>query len=162
MSSVRDPLLVEIETLYRKRFPHFVRVARAVVGDRERAVEAVQDGFANAISRRDSFRREGTIEAWVWRAVVNAARKAARRPLVEVHEGRSDAGDPATVLPEVAPLIAALPERQRLALFLRYYADLDYRAIADALDVEVGTVSATLAAAHAAVRNSLEVMQSNG
>ena len=45
-----------------------------------------------------------------------------------------------------APLIATLPERQRLVVFLRYYADLDYRTIADALEIEVGSVSATLVA----------------
>ena len=55
--------------------------------------------------------------------------------------------------------IAALPERQRLAVYLRYYADLDYRAIASALDVEVGTVSATLSAAHRALRRSLEEVE---
>jgi RNA polymerase sigma factor (sigma-70 family) len=41
-------------------------------------------------------------------------------------------------------LVAELPERQRLALFLRYYADLDYGAIADALEISGGTVGATL------------------
>jgi RNA polymerase sigma factor (sigma-70 family) len=55
--------------------------------------------------------------------------------------------------------VAALPERQRLAVYLRYYADLDYRAIASALDVEVGTVSATLSAAHQALRRSLEEVE---
>jgi DNA-directed RNA polymerase specialized sigma24 family protein len=49
----------------------------------------------------------------------------------------------------------ALPERQRLALFLRYYADLDYEAIADALGVKAGTIAATLHAAHAALRREL-------
>jgi RNA polymerase sigma factor (sigma-70 family) len=52
--------------------------------------------------------------------------------------------------------VASLPERQRLAVYLRYFADLDYRSIATALDVEVGTVSATLATAHAALRRSYE------
>jgi len=41
-------------------------------------------------------------------------------------------------------------------LFLRYYADLDYRAIATALEIRTGTVSATLHAAHAALRDALE------
>ena len=49
----------------------------------------------------------------------------------------------------VRALIAALPELQRLAVFLRYYADLDYRTIGEVLEIEAGTVSATLAAAHA-------------
>jgi RNA polymerase sigma factor (sigma-70 family) len=48
-----------------------------------------------------------------------------------------------------------LPERQRLALFLRYYADLDYRTIADTLGIRPGTVAATLNAAHATLRSTL-------
>jgi RNA polymerase sigma factor (sigma-70 family) len=51
--------------------------------------------------------------------------------------------------------IAGLPERQRLVVFLRYYADLEYREIAAALGIETGTVSATLSAAHAALRKSM-------
>lgn len=49
-------------------------------------------------------------------------------------------------------LMGRLPERQRLVLFLRYYADLDYKAIAAALDISPGTVGATLNAAHASLR----------
>jgi RNA polymerase sigma-70 factor (ECF subfamily) len=64
---------------------------------------------------------------------------------------------------EAAPvraLIAALPERQRLAVFLRYYADLDYRTIAEVLGIETGTVSATLAAAHRTLRHAIEGVRS--
>jgi RNA polymerase sigma-B factor len=57
---------------------------------------------------------------------------------------------------EVRALIGALPERQRLALFLRYYADLDYAAIAAVLGIKPGTVAATLSAAYAALRRELE------
>ena len=41
-------------------------------------------------------------------------------------------------------------------VFLRYAADLDYRTIAVALGVEVGTVSATLHAAHERLRRAIE------
>jgi hypothetical protein len=37
-----DRRLAEIEVLYRERFPYFLQVAQAVVGDRERAAEPVQ------------------------------------------------------------------------------------------------------------------------
>ena len=161
MGARPDPVLREIEELYAERFGAFVRVARAILGDRERALEAVQDGFADAIRSRATFRGDGPLEAWVWRAVVNAARKSARRPLVEAGVPVDASEELPPAAPDVAPLVAALPERQRLAIFLRYYADLDYRAIAEILDVEVGTVSATLAKAHAAVRRSLEEVQSN-
>ena len=53
---------------------------------------------------------------------------------------------------EIREHLARLPERQRLALFLRYYADLDYASIADVLGIRRGTVSATLNQAHAALR----------
>lgn len=52
--------------------------------------------------------------------------------------------------------IRALPERQRLILFLRYYADLDYGAIADVLGIRSGTVGAALNAAHDALRGRIQ------
>ena len=150
--------LEEIEQLYRDRYAHFVQVARAVVGEEAAAHDAVQDGFSQAIRKRDSFRADGPLEAWLWRAVVNAAVSSRRRkgtfdPFEVAPTPASNArpaGDD-----EVRVWIAALPERQRLVIFLRYYADLDYQAIATALGIKTGTVSATLNAAHAALRLSI-------
>jgi RNA polymerase sigma factor (sigma-70 family) len=56
----------------------------------------------------------------------------------------------------VRDLLAALPERQRLIVFLRYFADLDYKTIARIAGVKTGTVSATLSAAHDSLRASLK------
>jgi RNA polymerase sigma-70 factor (ECF subfamily) len=151
----RDWSTEELEELYERDFEGFVRVARAITGDRERALEAVHDGFANALQARRTFRGEGPLAAWVWRIVVNAARAAARSPLVE-EPVRERAADVPPHVAELAPLVSALPERQRHAIFLRYYADLDYRTIASILGIEVGTVSATLAAAHRSIRVALE------
>src|SRR6185436_20414266 len=144
MALLPDRRLGELEALYRARHSHFVRVARAITGDPERASEAVQDAFADAVRARARFRGDGALEAWVWRAVVNAARKSLRRPLVEarraVDEQTAIELDAPPATRALAPLVVQLPERQRLVVFLRYYADLDYRTIAEALDVEVGTV----------------------
>lgn len=161
MSFGRDDLLLDLERLYRADYRRFVDVARAVTGDSVRAAEAVQDGFADAIRSRRTFRGEGRLEAWVWWAVLNAARKAARSPLVEVGAAPPDDVAAPAAVQELAPLIARLPERQRLVVFLRYYADLDYRSIAEALEVEVGTVGATLASAHRAVRRALREVQAD-
>jgi RNA polymerase sigma factor (sigma-70 family) len=151
----RRQTLDEIERIYHERLDYFVQVARAITGDRERAREAVQDAFASVIKAQASFRGDGPLEAFVWRAVVNAARKATRRPLVEVHELDTAALAVSPEAASLAPLVASLPERQRLVVFLRYYADLDYTAIATALCIEPGTVGPTLAAAHTALRKSL-------
>jgi RNA polymerase sigma factor (sigma-70 family) len=163
MRLLPDRRLDDLEALYRTRHAHFVRVARAITGDRERALEAVQEAFADAVRTRRSFRGDGVLEAWVWRAVVNAARKAVRRPLVEAVSEPEPHGELAapSLSHELAPLISALPERQRLVVFLRYYADLDYRTIADVLDIETGTVSATLSAAHTIVRRALQEVRAD-
>jgi RNA polymerase sigma-70 factor (ECF subfamily) len=158
---VRDRRWVELERLYETSHQRFLDVARGVTGDTERASEAVQDGFADAFRSRRTFRGDGPLEAWVWRAVVNAAQKAARRPLVEVGTAPPDEAVAPQKVHEFAPLIARLPERQRLVVFLRYYADLDYRSIAAALDVEVGTVSASLSAAHQAIRKALQEVRAD-
>lgn len=153
-----DRVLREIEHAYRCDLLRFVRIAQAIVGDRSTAEEVVHDAFASAIRARASFRGDGPVEAWLWKTVVNAARRAVRdagpRPVQS--DADSFADPPSAGLAAISPLVAQLPERQRLAVFLRYYADLDYRGIAAVLDVTVGTVSASLAAAHATLRNALE------
>jgi RNA polymerase sigma factor (sigma-70 family) len=49
-----------------------------------------------------------------------------------------------------------LTDRQRLIVFLHYYADLDYRRIAQILGISEGTVGATLSAARSALRDQLK------
>ena len=153
--------LSDLEVLYRRRHRDFLRVATAITGNEARGADAVQDAFARAIAKRASFRGDGSLEAWVWRIVINAARSARPR-----HREEGEASQSAAVDRDDDPdpygvdaWLASLPERERTAVFLRYFADLDYRSIATALDVKVGTVSATLHAAHEALRRSLEEAQ---
>jgi RNA polymerase sigma-70 factor, ECF subfamily len=150
--------LAQLEALYRARFEHFSRVASAICGDPELGRDAVQAAFATAVRERRSFRGSGPLEAWVWRIVVNEARRVAREPRPECLVAAAEPGSNGQSGDEfgVRAWIAALPERQREAVFLRYYADLDYRTVADVLRIEVGTVSATLSAAHRALRRRLE------
>jgi DNA-directed RNA polymerase specialized sigma24 family protein len=67
-----------------------------VTGDSERARDAVQEAFATAVRKRGSFRREGPLEAWVWRIVLNAARSDVRRgiPTVGYDEATAANGQP--------------------------------------------------------------------
>jgi RNA polymerase sigma-70 factor, ECF subfamily len=152
-----DPL-PEIEALYREDLARFVRVARAIVGEEQAARDAVQEAFMRAVEKRRSFRRRGPIEAWVWRIVINEARKKAsstRRVAPAADSASAGNGRPPSDA-DVRAAISALPERQRLAVFLRYYADLDYAAIAEALGIERGTVAATLNVAHRKLESSLK------
>ncbi len=147
----------ELEALYRSRFDVFARVAASVTGDSERARDAVQEAFATVVRKRRSFRGDGPLEAWVWRIVLNAARSDVRRiiPPVDYEESAAANGHPEQDA-ELRVALSRLPERQRTAVFLRYYADLDYVAIGEALGISTGTVAATLNSAHTALRSRLQ------
>ncbi len=158
MNGRRGATLEELEALYRSRFDVFARVAATVTGDTDGARDDVQEAFASAVRKRHTFRRDGPLEAWVWRIVLNTARSDARRrtPLGDADEPVAANGRPERDA-ELRAALARLPERQRTAVFLRYYADLDYAAIGKALGIADGTVAATLNAAHSALRSRLEV-----
>ena len=69
----RGASLEEIEALYLRERLRFVRVAARISGDPHDANDAVQDAFAQAVRARKSFRGSGSLEAWLWRLVVNSA-----------------------------------------------------------------------------------------
>jgi RNA polymerase sigma factor (sigma-70 family) len=154
--------LAAIEAVYRSRGAEFFRLAVARTGSAEAARDAVQDGFARAIRGRASFRGDGPLEAWIARCVINAARDAAAADPAAYDTGTADLASNGVTASShdssaiVREAVQQLPQRQRDALFLRFYLDFDYAAIADALGVEVGTVSATLHAARSALARTLE------
>jgi RNA polymerase sigma-70 factor, ECF subfamily len=155
-SAADDDLVSAIERVYRDDYPRFLRVATAIIGDMERGRDAVQEGFARALRSRRDLRRIESLEGWIWQTVVNVCRLELRHK-VDRLDGAYEASwnGHADDWPEVRAAIAALPERQRLVLFLRHYADLDYHGIAEAAGIERGTVSAALHAAHRKIREAM-------
>ena len=167
MGVSRGATIEEIGQVYEQRFANFLRTATAIADSTEEGRDAVHDAFVSAVRSRKSYRGSGSVEAWLWRTVVTSALKRRRsgRRTAATDSAPQDAiwtESPAGEYPEIRAAVAGLPERQRHVLFLRYYADLDYRSIAAALDIEVGTVSAALAAAHTTVRKAFEEVQSHG
>jgi RNA polymerase sigma-70 factor (ECF subfamily) len=156
----RDPA-GKIEAVYRRRYGEFFRVAVAILRDEQLAEEAVHEAFVRALRHRRGFAQRGSLEAWLWRIVVNEARRhrvvETKMPVLPLaaDEGETVAANGHGEHTMLSVAVASLPERQRLALFLRYYADLDYEAIALALGVKPGTVAATLHAAHTTLRRQL-------
>jgi RNA polymerase sigma factor (sigma-70 family) len=156
--AVRDAL----EELYRSRYLRFLRVCMGILREEATAHDAVQEGFARALRGAKTYEGSGSLEAWTWRIVINAAQdayKARADREISLQSMTEEVGPTESHLSlvdsSVQDWLRALPPRQRLVLFLRYYADLDYRSIATVLDIEVGTVSATLSAAHASLRMSV-------
>jgi RNA polymerase sigma-70 factor, ECF subfamily len=147
-----------IERIYREHSRNFFRFAFAVTGERELAHDAVQEGFARAIRAATGFRGSGSLDGWLARCVINAARDMvnAQRISTPLDEGHEPAAFSHTVDDHLRDLVRSLPARQREALFLRFYLDLDYKAISEALGIEIGTVSATLHAARTELARALQ------
>jgi DNA-directed RNA polymerase specialized sigma24 family protein len=145
----------EIEQVYRRRYAAFGRGVLPITGDWSLAADAVQEGFARALRYRESF-AGGSLEAWVWRIVVRRA--LSQRPAPLPVSASVDAFlDPSggELADAVRSAVEDLPERQRLVVFLRYFADLSYAEIADVCEIAEGTVAATLAKARARLEEAL-------
>ena len=108
--------------------------------------ELAQEALARAWARWDSVSRLGCPEAWVYRVGLNLARSRFRRSHAEHRALRRFSEPGAEAAPANADVmavrdaVAELPERQRAAIVLRYFADLPVDVVADALDCAPGTV----------------------
>src|ERR687885_590187 len=148
--------LAEIEALYRDSYLRYRNALATVTGSYESARDAVQQAFAQAIAERATFRRQGSLGAWVWKIALRQALALREDFATAALNGAFDADlvEPAND-PALAAALRALPPRRRLVVFLRYFADLSYPEIADVLGISEGTVAATLNKARAALRDAL-------
>lgn len=146
-----------IERAYRRDYARFLRLGYALLGERDRAHDAVQETFAAALRARASFRGEGSIEGWLWTMMLNVCRQELRRNRRIVAAGVPEAVSNGHALqwPELRAAVAALPEQERHAVFLRYYAGLSQDETAEVLGVRPGTVGAALSHARNKLRSAL-------
>ncbi|HET7449971.1 MAG TPA: RNA polymerase sigma factor [Gaiellaceae bacterium] len=129
----------------------------AVVRNPEDAADVVQDGFAQALTRRREFHGAGPLEAWIWKIVLRKAfdRLAGARVQVPLRElPELGLPDPETD-PELEAALRQLPPRKRLVVYLHYLADLPYPTVAEICGISEGTVAATLSQARVALAESL-------
>ena len=140
----------EIRSVYERRHAAYCRTFARLAGSVAAGHDIVQETFARALRYRGSYAGP-SLEAWLWGIGVRLLADERRRPSVVPLPAEDVLGAPDPGWPR-GPLGAAvrtLPERQRVMVFLFYYADLSYAEIAAACDVEVGTVGSSLAAARA-------------
>jgi RNA polymerase sigma-70 factor (ECF subfamily) len=151
-----DDVADQLEVLYRTRSIAFRNALSLVAGGYEEARDAVQEAFAVALRERASFRGDGSLEAWVFRIALRLARRARSSVAALDSDALPEAALPD---PDRDPALAAalrdLSPRRRQIVFLRYFADLSYAAIAELTQISEGTVAATLAQAHEALRVAL-------
>ena len=126
-------------------------------GDPHLASDAADEAFARALQHWDRVREMESPEGWTYRVAVNVVRRTLRRQRRErglLHRSSAHRVAPAPA-GEVWDLVRALPERQRMAVVLRYLADLTEPDIATIMGVTRGTVASTLADARRALAHVL-------
>ena len=121
------------------------------------AEELVQDTLAHLFPRWGAVRAAASPIAYVRRSLVNRHLSSQRRvrPVTELPDLVDPDADFARRLDdrdELRRLLDGLATRQRTALVLRYFHDLDDAGVADAMGCRVGTVRSLISRALATLR----------
>ena len=146
-----------LDELFRRYRTVAYRVAYRLLGNEADALDAVQDGFANALTHLDRFGGRSSFRTWLLRVVSNAALDIGRtrRRRASRAAGPIPSDDP--VLADSLPAPTAdleridlrrrldralelLPPAQRQTFVLHADGGLTYREVAEALGISVGTV----------------------
>ena len=151
--------------LYSQHYRALVRLAALLVRDTPTAEEVVQDSFVAMSGGWQRLRDTEKALAYLRQAVVNRSRSVLRhRTVVDKNLQKAPPDMPsaehgALVLLERSAVVAALrhlPDRQREAIVLRYYADLSEAEIATTMGISRGAVKSHTARGMSALRNALE------
>lgn len=141
----------------------------------EEAEDVVQEAFVRAFLKLDSFHGNSQFFTWLYRIAFNNAlsRRRRKQPSVSLEQAREatgtepvdhvDAPDAGLLREErVAMIRLALDQltlEHRAILVLREMEDQSYEAIADILQISIGTVRSRLNRARTQLRLTLEDMQ---
>jgi len=154
-----------VTELYSLHYRALVRLAALLVRDTPTAEEVVQDSFVAMHGGWQRLRDAEKALAYLRQSVVNRSRSVLRhRTVVDKNLQKAPPDMPsaehgALVLLERSAVVAALhglPERQRQAIVLRYYADLSEAEIADTMGISRGAVKSHTARGMTALRSALE------
>ncbi|MGH9557188.1 MAG: RNA polymerase sigma factor [Terriglobales bacterium] len=141
------------------------------------AEELAQEVFLRVYRSRRKYKAEARFTTWLYRIATNLAVNHARDTRVERTQGKSlDEPEPQTGAPadvaDAAPTaeerllrnermaairsyVDALPERQRMAVVLHKYQGMDYREIAQVLELSESATKSLLFRAYETLRDQL-------
>lgn len=120
----------DLETVYREHGSRLLRAVIAYVGNREVAIDAVSEAFAQALRRGEAIRAP---LPWVWRAAFRIAAGELKRRAREsgtmpelTYEMEDPTGDIVGALGQLSPM-------QRGSVVLHHYAGYPVKEVADIL-----------------------------
>jgi len=156
-----------------QQFDPLMRLARVLTGNPTEAEDVVQESLLRAHRKWDQVSTAQHPAAYMRRVLVNVhhSRRRSRR-WIEVPLGVSatsssdsihhDRGKDHAEEQALRQVIALLPMRQRTALVLRYYEEMEIREIADAMRLKPSTVRSNLSRALDRLRKELAAATTQG
>ena len=146
-SEVVDTAFAGFETWYVCEHPKVLAALTWVAGDPHVAADATDEAFARAYAEWRRVGRMASPGGWVYRVALNVVRRRMRRASLEQRRVVPPAAVAHVVDREIWAVVRQLPERQRVAVVLRYLLDLPEKEVATVMGISRGTVASALAAA---------------
>ena len=162
------------EALVRQYEKQVFHLALRMCGNREDALEIAQEAFLSAWRGLKFFREESAFSTWLYRLTSNEAidflrrqgrQRAAEGVSLDDESGAPEPRDPAPTPHQAAELrelgenlqagLMALSAEHRQVLLLRELQGLSYEEIAQALDLDLGTVKSRIARGREKLRKIL-------
>ena len=142
---------VAVELLFRRHYAALLRLAWAMLGDREAAEDAVQDSYVSLYRHWDRLRDPQSAGSYLRSAVINRCRSGVRalvrdRRLAALHDRPLHvvgSDDSAAVREEhelLGRALRQLPRRQREVVACRYLLELSVAETAETLGISEGAV----------------------
>lgn len=138
------------------------RLAYSYVGNKEDALDIVQDAIHKAFISMDKLQNKGSVKSWFYRIVVTTSLDYLRKKK-KVHVMEDDILE--TYIPgvqdtyrniDLAESLDELPPKYRTVVILRYFEDMKIEDIAEVLQENVSTIKTRLYQALKKLRISLE------
>jgi RNA polymerase sigma-70 factor (ECF subfamily) len=147
----------ELVGRYQHRIVSFVR---ALVSDAADAEDVAQEAFLRAYRAIRQFRGQSSFKTWLYQIATNVARTHLDKRRTRREDQPDDSGESGTAMGELPSgvdveadairrdqidrALATLSAEQREIVVLRDVEGLEYREIATALDIPIGTVESRL------------------
>ncbi len=140
------------DRIYHKYLDTMLTVAVSLLGDTSEAEDVVQDVFVKLIETLDRFQLRGSLKAFLATCVANRARDQLRKRMrkdragARLPEGHAQVTEPleramlSEDLLRAQLALSQLPYEQREVVTLKIHGGLSFRALAQQLELPLGTV----------------------
>ena len=135
---------LDFATWYEAEHPRVLGVLCALSGELDASRDATDEAFVRALARWPRVRKMASPGGWTYRVALNELRRLMRGRGRDALMGQARSPVVPETDPELWDLVRRLPERQRIAIVLRYVADLPEQAVAEVMGIRRSTAASTL------------------